>query len=279
MSKVVKLESVSITLPDGRPLLRDLSFHVNEGEFLVITGPSAAGKTTILDLVVQHAIKMNSALPRAFYEGEIHISRGEGKNNDVGYVMQERSLYPWLSVLDNVARPLVWGGLSEVEARKQAAEALTDLGVAHEIFKNYPDKISGGEKQRVELARTLVRYPLLWVLDEPFQQLDAQTRKQCQLVLLRALSLQRKKRDCNPTVLFVTHSGIEASFLADRVIFIGGRPARVVDELKIERKINRFEKSYDYYTCDEFEEIRDQFLQRLHPILALDESISKESLE
>lgn len=204
--------------------LRDVSFAARPGEFVSIVGPSGCGKSTLLDLVD------GLARPTA---GAVRIDGREvtAPGPDRAMVFQAHGLLPWRTVEGNIAFALEASGRTELRnesrpARAARIEWLIDLVGLGGFGKFYPGALSGGMRQRVNLARALAVEPDILLMDEPFAALDAQTRDVMQVELLRVWQ-QRQA-----TVLFVTHSIQEAVFLADRVVVISGRPGcvkRVID--------------------------------------------------
>jgi NitT/TauT family transport system ATP-binding protein len=197
--------------------LSDVSFEVPQGEFVSILGPSGCGKSTILNLVA----------------GFIPATRGEilldGRavtrpGRDRGVVFQSFALFPWKSVLENVAFGPKMRGIARVERERIAREYLALTGLAH-AAERYPHELSGGMQQRVGVARALANEPDVLLMDEPFASVDAQTRMTLQEELTRIWQARR------PTVLFITHDVNEAVFLANRVIVLS--QGRVLAELEI----------------------------------------------
>ncbi len=198
--------------------LADLNFTVDSGEFVAILGPSGAGKSTLLNLV--------SGLDRQL-DGEVTVDgaavhRGEHPAGRFGFMFQEPRLLPWLTVLDNLLLVLDDGA----GARTRALRLLEEVGLA-ECAEAWPGQLSGGMQRRVALARAFAVSPALLLMDEPFVSLDAPTAARLR-EQLTALWQERR-----PTVLFVTHDLEEALCLADRVLFLSGRPGRVVLELPV----------------------------------------------
>ena len=204
---------------DGPPVVQALgpiSLDIRRGEFLSIVGPSGCGKSTVLD-VVAGLVRPTSGSAR--FEGkELHGEVPDG----VGVVFQEDSSMPWLSVRDNVAFGLRTSGLPKQEAAKRVDYAITFMGLA-QFADHYPAQLSGGMRQRVCIARTLVLRPRLILLDEPFGALDQQTR------LLMGDELLRLWRETGATVLLITHALDEAAMLSDRVGVMSARPGRFID--------------------------------------------------
>lgn len=173
-------------------VIRDLSFKVDEGEFVAIVGKTGVGKSTIL-----HAIA--GLVP---YAGKIVASK------KIGMVFQQNALFPWMTVAENIAFGLLDGN------RQSVIDEYFTLIDLKEKRDRYPAELSGGQVQRVALARTLAHNPDVLLMDEPYGALDTHTREQMQLWLLDVWEKQRK------TVIFVTHSIEEALFLADRVFVL-----------------------------------------------------------
>ncbi len=206
--------------PGGRlEVLRDVSFRVEEGEFVAVVGPSGCGKTTLLRLIAGLA---HPTAGRVLLAGR-PISR---PSRQVGLVFQKPALLPWRTALENVVLPLEVDGHSREEALRKARALLHWVGLAG--FEDaYPAHLSGGMAQRVALARALVHDPSILLLDEPFGSLDALTRETL------AGELARLWEERRLTVVMVTHSVSEAVFLADRVLVLSPRPATVVADLPI----------------------------------------------
>ena len=194
-------------------VLDDLSFSINERDFVSIIGPSGCGKTTIFNIIAG-LIEPDSG--SMHYRGEeIESLRGR-----VGYMMQKDLLFPWRTVLGNVLLGLETRGVDRDEAEDKAREYLKGFGLAG--FEHaYPKTLSGGMRQRVALIRTLIMDPDILLLDEPFSALDYQTRLYLEGVLKDAVETYNK------TVILVTHDIDEAVALSKRVIVLSGRPARV----------------------------------------------------
>jgi len=193
------------------PVLDQLTLPVEEGEFVVILGPSGCGKSTLLRTV---------AGLEAPTSGRI-VLRGqpvEGWSRDRTLIFQEYTLFPWLTARQNVAFGLRLMGKSEAERNQLADHWLERLGLG-EFAGYYPHELSGGMKQRVALGRALAVDPAVLLMDEPFAAVDALTRSRLQ---------KEVRRICKgKTVLFVTHSIREAILLADRIVILSHRPARV----------------------------------------------------
>jgi NitT/TauT family transport system ATP-binding protein len=193
------------------PVLHEMNIEVNPGEVVVLVGPSGCGKTTILNILSGYIKPVSGKIIR---EGIIRT------------VYQEDGLFPWLTVSENISL-----GLRLVkDASHRNNEMLELIQLIHlEGFENhYPHQLSGGMRQRVELARVLAGDSDILLMDEPFSALDYQTRLRMRLELVRLL--EKRPR----TVVFVTHDIEEAAQLADRVLVLSNRPATVSRELKID---------------------------------------------
>jgi NitT/TauT family transport system ATP-binding protein len=201
-------------------VLSDVSVEVADGEFVSIVGPSGCGKTTFLRIV-------DGLEP--FDGGEILIDgrRMTKPGSDRAFVFQADSLLPWRTVWSNAAIGLeIRGGVTEQE--KTRVRGLLELVGLKGFERYYPRQLSGGMRQRVNLARALAVDPAVLLMDEPFAALDAQTREIMQAELLRIWSQARK------TVLFITHQIDEAVYLSDRVLVFGRRPGRIQEEILID---------------------------------------------
>jgi NitT/TauT family transport system ATP-binding protein len=218
-SSGVVVERVRKVYPGGLEAIRDVSFSVGQGEFVSLLGPSGCGKSTLLMMV---AGLLGPTSGRVALDGADVI----GPCREVGVVFQSPVLLPWRSVLDNVLLPveMLRLGRRAYEARARELLATVKLGDFAQVL---PRELSGGMRQLVSICRALVHDPSILLMDEPFSALDALTRDQMGLELLRIWELHRK------TVIFVTHSIREAVFLSDRVYVLGYRPATITQTLDI----------------------------------------------
>ncbi|CAN5182386.1 ABC transporter ATP-binding protein [soil metagenome] len=203
----------------GKTLLAidKVDLDVSDGSFVSLLGPSGCGKSTFLKIV--------NGLLRAT-SGEIRL-RSAGKAREDAMVFQDAALFPWYSILDNVAYGLVCAGVSSKEARKRATPYIDLVGLSGFADK-YPYQLSGGMQQRANLARALAVDSAILLMDEPFAALDAQTREVMQAELLRIWTAAKK------TVLFVTHQIDEAVYLSDRVVVMAARPGRIIADVTID---------------------------------------------
>jgi multiple sugar transport system ATP-binding protein len=219
------LERLEKTYPDGTRAVDGVDFSAEQGEFVVLLGPSGCGKTTTLRMIAGLEIATGGAVRL----GGRDITRLRPSQRDVGMVFQFYALYPHLSVRDNIAFPLRAAGLAaaEIEVRVDAVAGQMGLG---RLLALYPKQLSGGDQQKVALARAIVRRPALFLMDEPLGTLDADQRLAMR-ELIRAEQLASKV-----TTLYVTHDQEEAMSLADRIVVMSqgrirqvGTPAEVYD--------------------------------------------------
>ncbi|HXR01567.1 MAG TPA: ABC transporter ATP-binding protein [Pseudomonas sp.] len=200
-------------------VLKGFDLQVREGEFLSILGPSGCGKSTFLNILAGLAEKTDGTL-------EIDGKPLQGINRNQGVVFQGYALLPWRTVLDNIAVGLEIRGVGKAERLDKAREYLDLVGLSG-FASRYPHELSGGMRQRVAIARSLVYEPDVLLMDEPFAALDAQTRESLQDELLRIWDLHKK------TIVFITHSLDEAIFLSDRVAVMTPRPGRIKEVIDI----------------------------------------------
>jgi NitT/TauT family transport system ATP-binding protein len=212
--------------------VHDVSLEVTQGEFVSIVGPSGCGKTTLLNMIAGFIPPSSGQI---LLDGRI-IS---GPGPDRGVVFQSFALFPWKTVLENVAFGPRMRGLPRGECEKVAREFLGLVGLAHAEAR-YPNELSGGMQQRVGVARALANHPELLLMDEPFASVDAQTRMTLQEELTRIW------QERQPTILFITHDVEEAVFLADRVAVLSPRPGRVVAEIEVDLPRPRDVTSADF---------------------------------
>jgi NitT/TauT family transport system ATP-binding protein len=205
---------------DTLEALTKIDVAVDRGEFIAVVGPSGCGKTTFLRIVAGLEPATSGTI---LLDGQ----QLRGPSGNRGFVFQNDSLLPWRTVLSNaLIGPEVAGKVGAPE-RQRTLDLLKLVGLAG--FENYyPRQLSGGMRQRVNLARALAIDPEVLLMDEPFASLDAQTREIMQTELLRIWEQGRK------TVLFVTHQIDEAVFLADRVLVFARRPGRLQEDVKID---------------------------------------------
>lgn len=219
----ISLRQVDIHFGSGKTAvqaLRGVSLDVRPGELLSVLGPSGCGKSTIIGAVAGFT---------RITSGELQVDGQPVKapGSDRGVVFQQHTLFPWKTVLENVAFGLKMQRVGKAERTRAAQEILAHVGLT-EFEQHYPHQLSGGMQQRVNLARVLVNRPRVILMDEPFCSLDAQTRLAMQQLLLRLW------HEFHMTVVFVTHDVDEAVFLSDRVVVLTRRPGAVKAELDID---------------------------------------------
>ena len=253
------IERVSRTFPGvrgGAPTraLEETSLAIEDNDFLAILGPSGCGKSTLLRIVAGLDAATSG---QVLLDGQAVRAPGP----DRGMVFQSYTLFPWLTVRENIAFGLRERGVAPAESDPVVADYMSRMGL--EGFENhYPKQLSGGMQQRTALARALANEPKILLLDEPFGALDHQTRSLMQELLLQTWEADRK------TVVFVTHDIDEAIFMANRVAVFSARPGRIKSEVAIDLEHPR---AYTVKTSARFaeykarltEEIRDEAVRAL----------------
>jgi NitT/TauT family transport system ATP-binding protein len=228
---------------DSVQVLDHVQLRVENGQFVSIVGPSGCGKTTLLRIIA--GLEKTS-------EGEVLLNgkRLVEGSEEIGMVFQEYALFPWRTTLQNIEMGPEIKGVESEKRRSAAMEYIKTFNL--DGFGNrYPRELSGGMKQRVAIARTLIMNPRVVLMDEPFGSLDSQTRNSLQEFLLR---IWERRKD---TILFVTHNVDEAIFLSDQILILSKRPAKIVKivEVKLPRPRDR--------TSQECNEIRRDVLREL----------------
>ena len=198
--------------------IRDLSLTVEAGDFVSVVGPSGCGKTTMLNMIA-------GFLPATGGQVRVDGRAVSGPGPDRGVVFQSFALFPWRTVLDNVAFGPKMRGVPLARRHEIAREYLALAGLSHAADR-YPNELSGGMQQRVGVVRALANEPDVLLMDEPFASVDAQTRMTLQEELTRIWEQRR------PTVLFITHDVAEAVFLANRVVVLS--KGTVLDDIAVE---------------------------------------------
>lgn len=223
-STQITIEDLSKTYNEGKPTaveaIREIDLTIEDGEFLSVVGPTGCGKTTLLKIIAGLVEKSS---------GSVSVGGQEvtGPRKEVGVVFQEASLFPWRSVMRNVELGLELDGVPK-EVRREQAQDMIDLVGLSGFEHSSPDELSGGMKERTALARTLTTDPEVLLMDEPFGQLDEQTRLRMGGELLRIWRETRK------TVLFITHSLQESVLLSDRVAVMSPRPGEITEIIDID---------------------------------------------
>lgn len=231
--------------------LKHISFDVLEGDFLTVVGPSGCGKSTLLNLIT---------CLEAPTQGTISFLGDGVKPGDrrIGYVTQQDNLLPWRTLVSNIAFPLEIAGVAVREREDRAKIWIEKLGLRG--FENsYPHELSGGMRQRANIARTLIYSPRLVMMDEPFGPLDAQTRLQLQTELLRIWE------ETNTSVLFITHDLAEAIALSRRVAVMSARPGTITSLEEI--VINEPRDIAHIHDDPQFREVYDRMWTQLEAIV------------
>jgi NitT/TauT family transport system ATP-binding protein len=218
----IRIERLSKTYSSkaGRiAALENVDLTIADNEFIALVGPSGCGKSTLLKIVGGLIRPSRGTL---FIDGE----RRHEPSREVGIVFQEAVLLQWRTVLDNVLLPVEILGLDRTTSRKRAMHLLELVGLGG-FETRFPRELSGGMQQRVSICRALIHNPSVLLMDEPFAALDAMTREELGLELLRIWDTDKK------TVIFVTHNISEAILLADRVVAMSPRPGRIAKVVKV----------------------------------------------
>lgn len=219
--KKVSIQNLSKTYFDKKGYfnaVKDVSFDIYDGEFLVLLGPGRCGKTVLLNMIAGIEEKTGGKI---IYEGK-EVNANE-YNDDISMVFQKKALLPFKTVMENVELGLKFKGMPKKERREICQKYINLVGLQN--FENsYPPELSGGMKQRVGIARAYAMNPGLLIMDEPFGALDAQTRYAMQNEILRIWDKEKR------TVLFVTNNLEEACYLGDRIILLSKGPAVVKEE-------------------------------------------------
>ena len=215
---MLRIEHLKKTYGEGEAAVEaigDLDFEVGEGEFVCVVGPSGCGKTTLLKC-------MSGLLTPTAGAVYLHDQKIDGPPEKMALVFQEysRSLFPWMSVRQNVAFPLRRKKLEKGTANELVEQAVESMGLSP-FLDRYPWELSGGMQQRVAIARALAYQPEILLMDEPFASVDAQTRADLEDLILRV------RREYGVTVVFVTHDIDESVYMGDRIVVLTPAPTIV----------------------------------------------------
>lgn len=251
---MLRIDKVTKEFPQAgggrKRVLEDISLRIEDNEFVCILGKSGCGKSTLLNMLAGYTVPDY---------GAIYLDKDmiQGPSADRGIVFQEYALYPWYTVLQNVAfGPSV---RKVPEAEEIAMKYIKMIGL--EKYKDYyPDSLSGGMRQRVGIARALANNPKILLMDEPFSALDPYTREKMQEELLNIWETQKT------TVVFITHSVPEAVYLADRVVMIKSGKIRIDETIDIPRKRDMNSAKFAEYT-NQFESLLADGNQRTKTVL------------
>ena len=208
---ILSMKDICKDYPMGKSMLRvlkNVNLQVEEGEYLAIMGPSGSGKTTLMNLIGCLDVPTSGS----YLLGERDITRctdnqlADVRNKEIGFVFQSFNLLPKLTALDNVALPLLYGGVRKSERRERAREALETVGLSDRVdFR--PDQLSGGQCQRVAIARAIVGHPRLLLADEPTGALDSVSGEQ-------VMELFSQLHDAGSTIIMITHDRAIAEYAA-----------------------------------------------------------------
>lgn len=214
---MIRIENVSKSFGDLE-VLRDVDIEVKKGEFLVLLGASGCGKSTLLNLI--------AGFDRPT-RGRVEVNGREVTDVDPhsGMVFQQYALFPWMTVLENVAFGLKLRGMPKKQRQEVAMKYVEMVGLKG-FVDSYPKALSGGMRQRVSIARVLANDPDVILLDEPFAALDAMTRQVLQEQLVEIYEKSGK------TIVFITHSIDEALLLSTRIVVLGAKPGRIVQDIE-----------------------------------------------
>lgn len=244
----IKIRNVNkVFFANGRltSALTSTDLTVREGEFVVIVGPSGCGKTTLLRIL--------AGLEEPT-DGEVIINATGPDRPLHSMIFQERSIFPWLRVIDNVAYGLLVRGVERSLALQTASHFIEKVGLTA-FAQAYPHELSGGMKQRVSIARAFANDPEVLLMDEPFAALDEQTKLIMEEELLRIWDENKK------TVVYVTHSLQEAALLADRIIVFSAHPGKIKAEIIVEHPRSRDERQVAELTGRLWELLKDEALK------------------
>jgi NitT/TauT family transport system ATP-binding protein len=221
--EIDQLSKVYSTKQGEFQALQNVSMHVNKEEFVSILGPSGCGKSTVLRILA--GLEDPSS-------GSVKVSGKEvvGPSQERGMVFQSYTLFPWLTVRENIEFGLKLKGLSAKE-RKKVSDRYLELVNLERFADSYSKELSGGMKQRVAIARSLANNPDVLLMDEPFGALDAQTKQSMQHLLL---NIWKKEKT---TIVFITHDIDEALFLSQRIYVMDARPGRIAEEINADMNL------------------------------------------
>jgi NitT/TauT family transport system ATP-binding protein len=228
--------------------LRETSLEVARGELICLIGPSGCGKSTLLNI-------LGGLIAPTVGSVEVFGNRVTGPMpHDIAFVFQENALFPWNTVFENVNLGMVFQGVPRAEREARAKRAIEAVGLK-DFPQHYPAQLSGGMRQRAALARALSLETGILLMDEPFGALDEQTR----MILGEDLSVLLSRAE--KTIVFVTHSLGEATFLADRVAVFSARPGTIKEIIKVDEPHPR---RPDFVTSAKFTSIRNELYALLH---------------
>ena len=223
-TKRAQFDHVSLTFDTPKGKLRvvdDVTYDINDGEFIAVIGPSGCGKTTMMNMLAGF---QKPTKGRILFDG----APVNGPGPERGVIFQEYGVFPWLTVIENIAFGLqLKANHVPASERKRICEHYLSLMGLTDFANSYPKHLSGGMRQRLAIARAYAVKPQFLLMDEPFGALDAQTRANMQNLLLNVLATEGK------TVMLITHSVEEAIYLASRIVVVTARPARIKEIIEV----------------------------------------------
>jgi NitT/TauT family transport system ATP-binding protein len=244
---ILELDKLSKSFGQGSQILKEVSLGVHRREFLTVIGPSGCGKSTLARILAGlETISDGGAL--------INGNVVNGPGPDRGMVFQKYTLFPWLTVKQNVMFGLTAQGYSNAQAQGEASEWVEMIGLA-KFADHYPHQLSGGMQQRVAIARSLATRPSVLLMDEPFGALDAQTRLRMQQHLIEIW------QNIDVTVVFITHDLDEAIYLADRILVLKPNPGEVQSIIDVPLPRPRLQ---EHLQTEEFRELKNHLGELIH---------------
>jgi ABC-type nitrate/sulfonate/bicarbonate transport system ATPase subunit len=239
----VFVDNVSLSWKNQR-ILHNICLKVNAGQIVSIIGPSGCGKSSLLHIIAGLVQPSNGKI----YLNNVNCT---GKTGITGYMQQKDVLFPWKTVLENTALPLILSGIKNEEALKEASSFFQDFGLHG--FQNYlPKELSGGMRQRAALLRTHMMKKDILLLDEPFGALDSLTRKSMQIWLLKMCNTIKS------SILLVTHDIEEAIFLSDKIIILSALPGKIIESFLV--KTPRINRTQNFYIDKEMTDLKMKIL-------------------
>lgn len=250
-SSLINIKNLNLEYHSGSKtikVLENVDLNVDFGDFICVLGPSGCGKTSLLKIIAGYE---RPTIGEVKINGEKH----KGPNADIGVVFQQANLFPWLSIEKNIEFGLKMKNVSKAERKRIVSQYMNMVGLS-EFSSLLPHELSGGMKQRAQIARTLAIEPKLILMDEPFSALDSITRQDLQE------QLRQLWKQMNKTIFFITHDVDEAIFLGSRIITINGSPGNIM--LDIQNPLSKMiEEGSDYRDLKGYNELRHLLINTL----------------